>query len=72
MIDKSIFTIRMMQTLKNREMFKNRTQITLLFERRGKTLEAKRKLVMIANSPLFYAFGYKYNAKEGRNYGYGY
>ena len=71
MIDKSIFTIRMMQTLKNREMFKNRTQITLLFERRGKTLEAKRKLVMIANSPLFYAFGYEYNAKEGRNYGYG-
>jgi len=29
MIDKSEFTIRMMETLKNREMFKNRAQITL-------------------------------------------
>jgi hypothetical protein len=72
MIDKSVFSIRMMQTLKNREMFKNRTQITLLLERRGKTLEAKRKLIMIANSPLFYAFGYEYNAQKGRNYGFGY
>ena len=72
MIDKSVFSIRMMETLKNREMFKNRSQITLLLERRGKTLEAKRKLIMIANSPLFYAFGYEYNAQEGRNYGFGY
>ena len=72
MIDKSVFSIRMMETLKNREMFKNRAQITLLLERRGKTLEAKRKLIMIANSPLFYAFVYEYNAQVGRNYGFGY
>jgi len=72
MIDKSVFSIRMMETLKNREMFKNRAQITLLLERRGKTLEAKRKLIMIANSPLFYAFGYEYEPKKETEYGFGY
>ena len=48
----------LMANMKNREIFKNRTHITNTLKIRGSTLKAKRKIVMIANTPLFYIFGY--------------
>jgi hypothetical protein len=48
----------------NIEMFKNRMHITTTFAKRGKTLEAKRKIVEMANSPLFYIFGYNLTRKD--------
>jgi hypothetical protein len=72
MIDKSAFKIEFMRSYSGKQLFKNRACLALLLKRRGSSLEAKRKIVMMANSPLFYAFGYEYNAKEGLNYGYGY
>jgi len=60
MIDKSLFKIELMKIYSGRELFKNRSCITTLLHRRGKTLEAKYKIIMMANTPLFYAFGYVY------------
>jgi hypothetical protein len=57
-----------MANFKNREMFKNRSHITQLMLIRGKTLEAKRKIVMTANTPLFYIFGYKLESKPWLTY----
>lgn len=48
----------LMANFKNREMFKNRNNIDHLMNVRGPNLKAKRKIVMIANTPLFYIFGY--------------
>jgi len=72
MIDKSQYVIRLMENLKNRQIFRNRACITVLLKRRGKTLEAKRKIIMMANTPLFYAFGYEYEPKKETEYGFGY
>ena len=72
MIDKSAFKIEFMKYYSGKQLFKNRCCLTRLLDRRGSSIEAKRKIVMMANSPLFYAFGYEYNAKEGANYGYAY
>ena len=60
MIDKSAFKIEFMKSYSGKQMFRNRACIALLLNRRGKTLEAKRKIVMMGNTPLFYAFGYTY------------
>ena len=56
MIDKSEFTIDQMNPKRDH----NRCCITQILKRRGKTIELKRKMIMIANTPLFYAFGYEY------------
>ena len=58
----------LMANLKNREMFKNRNHITQLMAVRGKTLEAKRKIIMTANTPLFYIFGYTLVSKPWLTY----
>jgi len=62
------FACNLMQNLKNREMFKNRNHITHLMEIRGKTLYAKRKIIITANTPLFYIFGYKLVDKPWLSY----
>lgn len=59
----------LMANFKNREMFKNRNNIDHLMEVRGTTLKAKRKIVMVANTPLFYIFGYKLESKPWIKYG---
>jgi hypothetical protein len=58
----------LMANFSNREMFKNRNNITQLMAVRGKTLEAKRKIIMTANTPLFYIFGYKLESKPWLTY----
>ena len=58
----------LMANFSNREMFKNRNHITQLMLIRGKTLEAKRKIIMTANTPLFYIFGYKLESKPWLTY----
>ncbi len=58
----------LMANLKNREMFKNKTHITHLMSIRGKTIEAKRKIIVTANTPLFYIFGYKLEDKPWMTY----
>jgi hypothetical protein len=57
-------TLRLRFMNGNIEMFKNRMHITTTFAKRGKTLEAKRKIVEMANSPLFYIFGYDLTRKD--------
>ena len=59
----------LMANFKNREMFKNRNNIDHLMTVRGTTLKAKRKIVMVANTPLFYIFGYKLESKPWVKYG---
>ena len=59
----------LMANFKNREMFKNRNNIDHLMTVRGTTLKAKRKIVMVANTPLFYIFGYKLESKPWVEYG---
>lgn len=59
----------LMANFKNREMFKNRNNIDHLMTIRGTTLKAKRKIVMVANTPLFYIFGYKLESKPWVKYG---
>lgn len=59
----------LMANFKNREMFKNRNNIDHLMTVRGTTLKAKRKIVMVANTPLFYIFGYKLESKPWIKYG---
>ena len=58
----------LMANLKNREMFKNKNHITQLMRIRGSTLKAKRKIIMTANSPLFYIFGYVLTDKPWLSY----
>ena len=58
----------LMANFKNREMFKNRNNIDHLMNVRGPNLKAKRKIVMIANTPLFYIFGYKLQNKPWLSY----
>lgn len=58
----------LMANLKNREMFKNRNNIDHLMKIRGTTVKAKRKIIMIANTPLFYIFGYALQDKPWLNY----
>jgi len=53
----------LMAKVKNREMFKNHSEISQLMKIRGTTLKAKRKIVMTANTPLFYIFGYELSDK---------
>lgn len=53
----------LMANFKNREMFKNRNHITHLMKVRGTTIKAKRKIIMTANTPLFYIFGYELSDK---------
>jgi hypothetical protein len=59
----------LMANMKNREIFKNRSHITNSLKIRGTTLKAKRKIIMIANTPLFYIFGYKLESKPWLPYG---
>ena len=59
----------LMANMKNREIFKNRSHITNTLKIRGTTLKAKRKIVMIANTPLFYIFGYTLVSKPWLIYG---
>lgn len=66
--DVSAFPCNLMENLKNREMFKNRNHITQLMDIRGKTLYAKRKIIMTANTPLFYIFGYTLESKPWLTY----
>lgn len=57
----------LMANFKNREMFKNRNHITYLLKS-CPNLEAKRKIVVKANTPLFYIFGYKLEDKPWLDY----
>jgi hypothetical protein len=57
-----------MANFKNREMFKNRNNIDHLLEVRGTTLKAKRKIIITANTPLFYIFGYDLTDKPWLSY----
>ena len=66
--DYELPAFNLMANLKNREMFKNRSHITQLMEIRGKTLYAKRKIIIIANTPLFYIFGYTLESKPWLTY----
>jgi len=57
----------LMANLKNREMFKNRNHIThLLLE--CPTVQAKRKIIVRANTPLFYIFGFTLISKPWLTY----
>ena len=56
--DITAFPCNLMQNLKNREIFKNRSHITNMLKIRGVNLKAKRKIIITANTPLFYIFGY--------------
>ena len=47
-----------MENLKNREMFKNRNHITHLLND-CPNVKSKRKIIIRANTPLFYIFGYE-------------
>ena len=58
----------LMANMKNREIFKNRSHITNTLKIRGTTLKAKRKIIMIANTPLFYIFGYTLVSKPWLTY----
>ena len=64
MIDKSAFKIEFMGSYSNKQLFKNRACLSLLLKRRGSSLETKRKIVMMANSPLFYAFRIRIQRKR--------
>ena len=57
----------LMANLKNREMFKNRNHITHLLND-CPNVEAKRKIIVRANTPLFYIFGYKLIDKPWLSY----
>lgn len=62
-----ISAFNLMANLKNRELFKNRNHIThLLLD--CHTVEAKRKLVAKANTPLFYIFGFTLISKPWLTY----
>lgn len=67
--DISSFPCNLMENFKNREMFKNRNNIDHLMKIRGSSLKAKRKIVMTANTPLFYIFGYTLQDKPWLTYG---
>lgn len=58
----------LMANLKNREMFKNRNNIDHLMSIRGTNIKAKRKIIMTANTPLFYIFGYFLQDKPWMDY----
>jgi hypothetical protein len=58
----------LMANLKNREMFKNRNNITHLLKIRGTSLKAKHKIIITANTPLFYIFGYTLESKPWLSY----
>lgn len=66
--DITLFSCNLMENFKNREMFKNRSHITNLMKIRGSTLKAKRKIIITANTPLFYIFGYKIEDKPWLDY----
>jgi len=66
--DITVFPCNLMQNFKNREMFKNRSHITNLMKIRGTTLKAKRKIIITANTPLFYIFGYTLQDKPWLTY----
>ena len=57
----------LMANFKNREMFKNRNHITHLLND-CPTVEAKRKIIVKANTPLFYIFGYTLISKPWLTY----
>lgn len=57
----------LMANFKNREMFKNRNHITHLLAD-CPTAEAKRKIIVRANTPLFYIFGYTLVSKPWLTY----
>ena len=57
----------LMANFKNREMFKNRNHITHLLND-CPTVEAKRKIIVKANTPLFYIFGYTLVSKPWLTY----
>lgn len=66
--DITAFPCDLMKNLKNREIFKNRSHITNMMKIRGTTLKAKRKIIMTANTPLFYIFGYTLISKPWLTY----
>lgn len=67
--DISQFPCNLMENFKNRQMFKNRSHITNTLKIRGSSIKAKRKIVMTANTPLFYVFGYTLRDRPWLNYG---
>jgi hypothetical protein len=66
--DVSLFPCNLMENFKNREMFRNRNNIDHLMKVRGTTIKAKRKIIMTANTPLFYIFGYDIKDKPWLTY----
>jgi hypothetical protein len=66
--DITAFPCNLMENLKNREMFRNRNNIDHLMKIRGTTVKAKRKIIMTANTPLFYIFGYVLQDKPWMDY----
>lgn len=59
---------RIRQKSATREMFKNRNHITFLLLTRAKTIYSKRRLITLANGPLFYIFGYELQSKPWLSY----
>jgi len=49
---------------KKTEMFTHKNSITYSLERRANKVESKRRIVELANGPLFYVFGYNLTSKE--------
>ena len=49
---------------KKGEMFTHKNSITYSMERRAAKVESKRRIVELANGPLFYIFGYNLTNKE--------
>ena len=49
---------------KKGEMFTHKNSITYSMERRAAKVESKRRIVELANGPLFYVFGYNLTNKE--------
>jgi hypothetical protein len=56
-----------MANFKNRQMFKNRNNITYLLNDCA-SMESKRKVIVKANTPLFYIFGYTLVSKPWLTY----
>lgn len=52
---------------KKGEMFTHKNSITYSLERRANKIESKRRIIALANGPLFYVFGYTTTNKDEIN-----
>lgn len=61
--DYELPAFNLMDKSKNKEMFKNQSDISHLIKIRNADLKEKRRIVLMSNTPLFYIFGYKLESK---------